>query len=92
MHAYGKTDRLRLRFSSADRLSLGPLIAVIERPLDHPPAGVMPAGDRHPMHLPVIPDSACDAPDLQHFCHIFETLVIQKAVAHLQGAIPRFAC
>jgi len=44
------------------------------------------------MHLPVIPDSACDAPDLQHFCHIFETLVIQKAVAHLQGAIPRFAC
>jgi len=45
-----------------------------------------------PMHLPVIPASACDAPDLQHFCHIFETLVIQNAVAHLQGAIPRFAC
>jgi hypothetical protein len=33
-----------------------------------------------------------DAPDPQHFCPTFETLVIQNAVAHLQGAIPRFAC
>jgi len=69
----------------ADRLSLGPLIAVIERPLDHPPACVMPAGDRDPMHLPVIPASACDAPDLQHFCHIFETLVIQNARPPARG-------
>jgi hypothetical protein len=27
-----------------------------------------------------------------HFCPTFETLVIQNAVAQLQGAIPRFAC
>ena len=33
-----------------------------------------------------------DAPDPQHFCPTFETLVIQNAVAHLQGAIPCFAC
>ena len=56
-------------------------------------AGVMAAGDRDPMRLPVIPASApADAPDPQHFCPTFETLVIQNAVAHLQGAIPRFAC
>ena len=33
-----------------------------------------------------------DAPDPQHFCPTFETLVVQNAIAHLQGAIPRFAC
>jgi hypothetical protein len=51
----------------------------------------MAAGDHHPMRLPVIPASAtADAPDPQHFCPTFETLVIQNAVAHPQGAIPGF--
>ena len=53
----------------------------------------MAAVDRYPMRLPLNPASAtADAADPQHFRPTFETLVIQNAIAHLQGAIPRFAC